>query len=697
VKRRGLLRASIGTAALALVRHGQAGSLPTALATLQVGATRYVVALRRSGLGCHCLPPGAVFEPDGDAPARDLAVIAAGPHRVAVAWRLGSLRQDSPDRVDVTLAAEDVPLSAEITIEIDRPSGLLTRRTTLRHTGEGPDVDIRGTLSAALRLHEPIDQILYLTGAWGEESRVRRARPAPLVLESQAGKTGFAFQPYLSLRAGAATYVCELMWSGNWRLEVVPDSTGAEIFGGFNDTHFHDSLAPGETLELPAIAFGRIEGNTNRATQALHDYRRARRPNPDRPIPVQYNTWYALKGEPTARIIRRLIPVAARLGCEAFVVDAGWFRAGDQDIVAGWEDRTGDWFTSHLRFPNGLREVADLTRAHGLRFGLWFEPELIGSISLLPRQHPDWLHHVGGALPGTNGRAVLNLGVPAARDYVVERLSQIIAGVGIGWVKWDFNSDLGLGGWAPGLPAELTREDPIVAHYRGLYTALDDVRRRFPDLIMETCASGAGRMDGAILSHAHVNWISDQPAALRKLAIHFGCQLAHPAVVCNDWLVEWPPVIPDDEADDPASLARLGDLPFRLRVAMLGSFGISARADHWAAADLDIAAAHIALYRDHLRPIIHHGDQYLLTRGPRTDGTGDWCAVLYLTKDRTHGALFVFRLGGADTTRTFDLPDLDAGETYRFTTLDTSIIGGTKITVAIPHRYHSELYRIEKI
>ena len=103
-------------------------------------------------------------------------------------------------------------------------------------------------------------------------------------------------------------------------------------------------------------------------------------------------------------------------------------------------------------------------------------------------------------------------------------------------MKWDFNADLGAGGWAPGLPETLTEQDPLVAHYDGLYRLQDAIRRWFPDLILEMCASGGGRMDGELLSHAHVNWVSDQPGPLRKLAIHFGTQLAHPAVVCNDWL-----------------------------------------------------------------------------------------------------------------------------------------------------------------
>jgi alpha-galactosidase len=111
-----------------------------------------------------------------------------------------------------------------------------------------------------------------------------------------------------------------------------------------------------------------------------------------------------------------------------------------------------------------------------------------------------------------------------------------------------------------------------------LYRLQDSIRRWFPDLILEMCASGGGRMDAELLSHAHVNWVSDQPGPLRKLAIHFGTQLAHPAVVCNDWLIEWPPGrIAGYDDDDSLNVDKRCDLPFRLRVAMLAALGSAQR------------------------------------------------------------------------------------------------------------------------
>jgi alpha-galactosidase len=383
------------------------------------------------------------------------------------------------------------------------------------------------------------------------------------------------------------------------------------------------------------------------------------------------------------------------------VLDAGWHRLDDADPDDEWFRRTGDWRVSDTRFPDGLPPIADACRHLGLLFGLWFEPEVIGALSPIRRNHPQWLHHIDGQPPAPDERAILHLGVPEAWQHAHDRISAILRSAGVGWMKWDFNVDLFGGGWAPGLPDTLTDEDPLIAHYRGVYRLQDALRVAFPDLILEMCASGGGRMDGAILSRAHVNWTSDQPGSLRKLAIHFGAQLAHPAVVCNDWLVEWPPgTVPGyNEADDERK--ELGDLPFRLRVAMLGSFGISAGVDRWNAADLATAAAHITFYRNHLRPIIQSGRQYLLTMPPGPDGTGDWAAIWYARRDRLGGVLLAFRLAGVETTRTFRLPGLDAGRRYAILAFDsnewTDITDplGRGISVQLPERFSSAVFRIE--
>jgi alpha-galactosidase len=231
------------------------------------------------------------------------------------------------------------------------------------------------------------------------------------------------------------------------------------------------------------------------------------------------------------------------------------------------------------------------------------------------------------------------------------------------------------------------------------------------------CASGGGRLDGAILSHAHVNWISDQPAPLRKLAIHFGTQLMHPPEACNDMLIQWPQTFMPGYGAEPSALDDRCDLAFRLRVAMLGAFGLSCRLDHWSETDRVVGAAHVAFYRERLRPIIPTAVQYLLTDAPPADGAGDWAAVWYLAPrdeaaaphreagapHREAGALFVFRLAGEEPVRKFALPGLLAERQYRLTWQDgdptlhdgAALLAGLQVRIDAPFR--SELCVVQAV
>lgn len=635
--------------------------------SLVAAGCRYEISLRGPVLAVDCVTAaGAPDASHENAATGGASLVAVGPNKEPVSWMVASWSEANAATRIITLKAVGQPLQAVVSFELDALTGFLTRRTVLRHAGGPGEIDIRTTFALLISMHEPLEQIIYLTGEWKQEADIVRADPAKgaITLESRTGKTGFEFQPYVALGTSDASYLCQILWSGNWMLHIAPDHRGATLSGGFNNWQFRHRLSAGRSLELPTVLFGRFDGPLGNATRALHDYRRARRPDPERTIPVQFNSWYPFLGEPSAEALVPLIPIVKQLGCETFVVDAGWYRDENGESDADWDYRTGDWRVSRQRFPNGLREIAAHCHDAGLGFGLWFEPEVAGPTSSVRHNHPEWMHHIDGQPPPANERAVLNLGVPAAWQHVFERMSRLLRVLGVDWMKWDFNSDLGAGGWAPSLPESLTGHAPLVAHYDGLYRLQDAICAAFPDLILEMCAGGGGRMDGGILSHAHVNWMSDQAEALRKLAIHFGSQLAHPAIVCNDWLIDWPGG--SEPPDQPPVLVDpRGDLALRLRVAMLGTFGISAPIHRWSEADRAIAAAHVAVYKASIRAIIHHGDRYALTPPPPPDGNGDWAAIWYVTKDGLQGVLFAFRLAGPQDSRTFRLRGLRKNRRYR--------------------------------
>ena len=564
--------------------------------TLRCPQSRYRVNLTGTTLVCDC------FAPDNDAlpPPHGASVpmVALGRCKQPVTWQLDAWRQTNAETVAITLQGNRCPLVAEIRLTVDPDTGLLVWENTLNNYGAGDHCDITHTLSCWIDVHEPIEQVLYLAGDWAHETQVHSVRPdhAPIVLESRAGKTGFRFQPYVAMSASGAVYLCKLHWSGNWLLHVTPQRDGATVAGGLHDWHFRHGLHPGTSFALPTVLFGRVAGDLNRATQHLHDYRRRHRPDPDRRIAVQFNSWYPKLGELTETDMLELIPIAEQLGCEAFVLDAGWFAPDRSDPVAAWESRTGDWTVSRQPLPSwsggtqrampaGGSLLRPLVRAgsHRTAFNHSLDASRVAASHRQPAAGTPGSRHPPSRDTGSAAIRVRQSFSHSSRGS--GRLDEV--GLQCRFRSWRLGAGLAAGLVRPGFAGgALSRPVPPAG------SDSRSVSQSDPGNVRQWRWTDGWR---ALLAHAHVNWISDQPGSLHKLAIHFGTQLAHPAVACNDWLVEWPPGrIPGYDDDCRAGDMR-GDLAFRLRVAMLGSFGISAGIDRWSAADIATAKVHVGL------------------------------------------------------------------------------------------------------
>jgi alpha-galactosidase len=670
---------------------------------------RYRLRLHAGALTCDYFGPADRFAPPTEWPVPDPIQITRTEGRVGLApadrpvrWSVLSSFQPDDNLFVLTLAGTDASLQSQLRFQLHQPTGLLLRETTLRHTGTGDDLTLSSAQSLSLLLPTDVEEVIHLAGRLVAETQVKRQplTETPIYLESRAGKTGYRFSPYLALTLPTYTFLVELFWSGNWQLHVERLFDGrVALSTGLNPWGLRHILRPGDWFTLPTAVAGCVPGDLNAATHRLHDLRRQRRPNPDRPVPVHFNTWYpATEHIPVARA-KEFFPQAAALGCETLVLDAGWFRKEQEVEGDGWWRKVGDWIVDERLYPNGLEELSDACHSHGIGFGIWFEPEAVGVNAWVSREHPEWLHAVGGRLPQPDERALLHLGVPEARAFIRDRILAILRRTNAVWMKWDFNTDLDQGGWHPDLPPNLTAQDPLIAHYEGLYQLQDEIRAALPDLTLEMCAGGGSRMDGAILSHAHVNWMSDQTQAMVNLAIHFGSHLAHPAIECNNWLVEWPP---HDALHRRQWTDERGDLTFRARVAMLGTFGISAPLDRWSADDLALVRRHVDWYKRHVQPLVQTGDEYFLTAPPPLDGNGDWAAIWYAAKDGGTGVLFAFHLAHGEPDRTFALPGLDPNATYCITPFDgdpdhrsgSDLAAG--ITVSADEPFRSVLIAVER-
>jgi alpha-galactosidase len=466
--------------------------------------------------------------------------------------------------------------------------GLLTARAELRN--DGPHVvGIERLASLALPLPEWADTGYVVGGRWASEFQIT---PVPLAATlgrtGHGGRTGFDGSAYAI--AGEANMddarghviAAHVAWSGESRWCIDTLGTGArqlQIGAAFRPGEIR--LEPGARFETPPAYAVLSSRGWNGVRAGFHALAR-RLTGPLPPRRVHFNSWEAVYFDMDAARLLPLIDAAAEVGAERFVLDDGWF-AGRRD------DRTslGDWRVDTARFPYGLAPVIAHAAARGMDFGIWVEPEMVSPDSDLYRAHPDWcLHAAGRERPTGRNQLVLDLSRDAVCAHLLEALSALLRGNAIAYLKWDHNRDL--------YPVDSPHAQTL-----GLYDLLDRLRAAFPNVEIESCASGGGRVDYGMLGRCQRFWASDSTDAVERLRLHRTMSPFYPPELIGAHVGASPNPI----------TGRRAAMDFRARVAMLAHMGIEADPRRMSADERETLAAHVALYKRH-RVLLHGGVQH---------------------------------------------------------------------------------------
>ncbi|MER7922372.1 glycoside hydrolase family 36 protein [Streptomyces sp. NPDC096057] len=387
----------------------------------------------------------------------------------------------------------------------------------------------------------------------------------------------------LTDRAGRA-WLWQIASSAGWRYETGEREGAAYVaLFGPDDAHhqWRQTLAPGEEFTtVPAVLVGVETGGLDAAFGQLTAYRRRfRRGHPDHTtLPVIYNDYMnTLMGDPTTERLLPLIKAAAAAGAEVFVIDAGWY----DDDAQGWWDAVGAWEAADSRFPGGIQRVLDAIRGHGMTPGLWLEPEVVGVRSPLARTlPPEAFFQRGGIRVTEHGRHHLDLRHPAARAHLDQVVDRIVGEWGVGYLKLDYNINIGPGTESVGESAGAG----LLGHHRAHLDWLGSLLDRYPRLVLENCASGGLRMDHAQLAVAQVQSTSDQQDPLRYPPIAAAAATAAPPEQAAVWAYPQPHF-------------SLDEIAFTLTGALTGRIHLSGFLDRMSAEQFDLVRSGIAVYK----------------------------------------------------------------------------------------------------
>ena len=502
---------------------------------------------------------------------------------------------------------------------------VIARSVTVKNEGTAP-LRLARVLSAALDLPDADYEFRRLAGAWGRE---RAVVTGPMTagghwIESRRGASSHQQNPYFELaRPGADerhgdVLGVSLVYSGNFFMGAEVDQFNSlRLVAGVNPFDFEWRLEPGETFHAPEVLLAYSDegfGGLSRTWHRLFRTRLARGRHRDNLRPVLINNWEATYFAFDRATLLDLGASAAGLGVELFVLDDGWFGRRDND-----ESSLGDWTVDARKLPGGLADVAQELAQQGLQFGLWVEPEMVSPDSDLYREHPDWCLHVKGR-ERSLGRhqLVLDFSREDVCDEIVRRLTDVMHSAPIRYVKWDMNRHMTEVGSA-GRAADRQRETAH-RHMLGVYRVMEEVTRRFPDVLFESCSGGGGRFDPGMLYYMPQVWTSDDTDAIARLGIQFGTSLVYPASAMGAHVS----AVPNHQ------VGRITPLETRGLVAMMGNLGYELDVRRLSETERRQVREQIGLYKQ-IRPLVQFGDLYRL-QNPN-DGRG--AAWMYVNGERT--------------------------------------------------------------
>ena len=479
---------------------------------------------------------------------------------------------------------------------------------------------------------------------WGREYLLREERlsSAGILLECTVGRNGSPYKPWLLVRhvqtqSGVGVSIA---YPGNWRITVSPgsDGTGTVVRADTLPTGLEIIRSVGG-LPVPGALISRFEGSWDEGALPITRYIRKhllRRELSDWPW-VQYNTWfdrYQKLDEPRLLALARL---AADLGVEMFMIDAGWY--GSQE---DWSQALGDWTVNPDRLPHGIEPIAAEVRRLGMKFGMWIEIEHASRHSEVARQHPDWFQQHEGEQ--VNSRGPLDFGNQEVVAWAKEQIDRLMRDYQLDYIKMDFNGTL--------TSSENFEESGqrLWGHYRGLFELWSYMRERYPDLVVENCSSGSLRMDPSIAGYTDTHWVSDEVGAHFNLAMDFAMTYLFPPEICNHWTTF------------PETTSSL-DLESNFRTSMMGQFGLSGSILEWEPETLEIARRTITEYK-RIRPRIRRSEVYHLTGQIDPKEPKTFQAVQYLDPLTGTSLLFAFRAGDPAHEFTVVFRKIDSETSY---------------------------------
>lgn len=481
---------------------------------------------------------------------------------------------------------------------------VITRSVKVVNTGK-EDLYLTKVYSACLDMDNKDFEAISLHGSWARERQIETVPVShgKYSVESIRGESSHQDHPFLALKTKNAdqengeVYAMHFVYSGNFKAQVQSDQFDqVRMTMGIHPEDFTWKLKEGESFQAPETVLVYSAQGLGQMTRIFHDFYRnhlIRSEYKNQKRPILINNWEATYFDFDTDKLIAIAKQASALGIEMLVMDDGWFGNRCDDNRA-----LGDWFVNEEKLKGGLKYLVDEVNKLGMKFGIWFEPEMISPDSDLYRAHPDYAIAIPGREPSLcRNQYVLDLTRKEVRDCAYECVAKILRSANIEYVKWDMNrqlSDIG----SLELPADQMGE--LYHRYvLAVYEMQERMMTEFPHLLLENCSGGGARFDPGMLYYSPQIWCSDDTDAIERLKIQEGTALIYPLSTMGAHVSDCPN----------HTVGRVTPFETRGYVALAGTFGYELDVTKIPESDREQIPAQVAMYHKY-NDLVREGDYY---------------------------------------------------------------------------------------
>ena len=536
--------------------------------------------------------------------------------------------------------------------------------------GEKGTVTLTTFASAMLPIRRGDVWMSHLSGTWAAEGQLshEKLQPGEFVIRNNDGTRNshtdhaevmFSLDGKGQENAGNVIGAA-LVYSGNYKLKTVTDDTEYHyFFAGINEQNSEYHLKKGETFKTPALALTYSTQGLSGASRNFHKWgRKYILAHGDKERDILLNSWEGVYFDINQKGMDQMMADIHSMGGELFVMDDGWFGTKYPRVTDNCA--LGDWVVDTKKLPNGIEGLLSDARKNQVKFGIWIEPEMTNTTSMLYEKHPDWVIKAPkrDAVLGRGGtQLVLDLSNPKVQDFVFGVVDNLLTKYpDIAYIKWDAN--MAIMNHGSQYLSAADQSHLYIAYHQGFAKVIDCIRAKYKDVVIQCCASGGGRANWGMLRGFDEFWVSDNTDAMQRIYMQYGTSYFFPAIAMASHIS----AVPNH------TVFRTTSLKYRIDVAMSGRLGMEIQPKNMTDEEKALCRKAISEYKE-IRPVVQFGDLYRLVSPYDNQGLS---SIMYVSEAKDKAVFYWWKLANFYNVHLprVKMAGLDENKMYKVKELD---------------------------